>query len=145
MGDNNLLSDFNGVSLSGGDILVNPDLDLARELKGWWDSEGCKQEMSSITVAGARGGDGGSQGPAKIIGEVKQDNLGYGDKGDYYNTVATVTFFRWDPLLIIGNVLTDCLSSQQGQGALQGVWGEPGGREGVQQEGDGAGRRDLPL
>ena len=50
--------------------------------------------MSSITVAGARGGDGGSQGPAKIIGEVKQDNLGYGEKGDYYNTMATVTFFR---------------------------------------------------
>ena len=86
--------DFNGVSLSGGDILVNPDLDLAHELKGWWDSEGCRQEMSSITVAGARGGDGGSQGPVKIIGEVKQDNLGYGEKGDYYNTMATVTFFR---------------------------------------------------
>ena len=90
---NLVLLDFNGVSLSGGDILVNPDLDLAHELKGWWDAEGCRQEMSSITVAGARGGDGNSQ-PAKIIGEVKQDNLGYGDKGDYYTTVTTVTFFR---------------------------------------------------
>ena len=99
--------DFNGVSLSGGDILVNPDLDLAHELKGWWDSEGCRQEMSSITVAGARGGDGGSQGPAKIIGEVKQDNLGYGEKGDYYNTMATVTFFRLVLLsLSIKNFLT---------------------------------------
>ena len=86
------------MSLSGGDILVNPDLDLAHELKGWWDADGCRQEMNSITVAGARGGDGGSQGPAKIIGEVKQDNLGYGEKGDYYNTVATVTFFRLVPL-----------------------------------------------
>ena len=53
--------------------------------------------MNSITVAGARGGDGGSQGPAKIIGEVKQDTLGHGEKGDYYNTVATVTFFRLVP------------------------------------------------
>merc|ERR1719347_708125 len=68
------VSDFNGVSLSGGDILVNPDLDLAHELKGWWDSEGCQQEMSSITVSGARGSDGPG-GPAKIIGEVKQEGV----------------------------------------------------------------------
>ena len=86
------------MSLSGGDILVNPDLALAHELKGWWDADGCRQEMSSITVAGAREGADDSQGPAKLIGEVKQDNLGYGDKGDYYNTVATVTFFRLVPL-----------------------------------------------
>ena len=91
--DNNLLSDFNGVSLSGGDILVNPDLDLARELKGWWDSEGCKQEMASITVSGSRGSDGPG-GPAKIIGEVKQENLGHGERGDYYSVISTVTFFR---------------------------------------------------
>ena len=85
------------MSLSGGDILVNPDLDLAHELKGWWDADGCRQEMSSITVAGAREAARASQGPAKLIGEVKQENLGSGDKGDYYNTVATVTFFRWVP------------------------------------------------
>ena len=89
------------MSLSGGDILVNPDLDLAHELKGWWDAEGCRQEMTSITVAGARGGPGESQGPAKLIGEVKQDNLGSGDKADYYNTVASVTYFRSALLFIM--------------------------------------------
>ena len=88
-----MLSDFNGVSLSGGDVLVNPDLDLAHELRGWWDSEGCRQEMTSLTVSGARGGEG-SAGVAKIIGEVKHENLGQGEKGDYYNSVATVTFYR---------------------------------------------------
>ena len=31
-----------------------------------------------------------------MIGEVKMENLGseQGGKGDYYNTVATITFFR---------------------------------------------------
>ena len=87
--------DFNGVSLSGGDILVNPDLDLAHELKGWWDNEGSTQETTSITVAGARGENSGSGGNVKMIGEVKQENLGYNsDKGDYYSTIATITFFR---------------------------------------------------
>jgi len=96
------VSDFNGVTLSGGDILVNPDMDMAHELKGWWDNEGYSQQSRSITVAGARGGDGGAGGAnVKMIGEVKMDNLGseQGGKGDYYNTVATVTFFSKDKAL----------------------------------------------
>ena len=86
--------DFNGVSLSGGDILINPDLDLAHELQGWWESEGCRQEaVTSLTVSGARGGEA-SGGPAKILGEVKQENIGLSERGDYYSVIATVTFFR---------------------------------------------------
>jgi len=95
------VSDFNGVTLSGGDILVNPDMDMAHELKGWWDNEGYSQQSRSISVAGARGGDGGSGANVKMIREVKMDNLGseQGGKGDYYNTVATVTFFSKDKAL----------------------------------------------
>ena len=49
-----------------------------------------------MTVAGARG-EGGSGGGAnlKLLGEVKQENLGQSlDKPDYYSTNATITFFR---------------------------------------------------
>jgi len=94
------VSDFNGVSLSGGDILINPDLDLAHELKGWWDNEGSTQETTSITVAGVRGDGSSAGGNMKMIGEVKQENLGYNsDKGDYYSTIATITFFSKDKAL----------------------------------------------
>ena len=31
------VSDFNGVGLSGVDVLVNPDMDQSHELKSWWD------------------------------------------------------------------------------------------------------------
>jgi len=95
------VSDFNGVTLSGGDILVNPDMDMAHELKGWWDNEGYSQQSRSISVAGARGGESGGGANVKMIGEVKMDNLGseQGGKGDYYNTVATVTFFSKDKAL----------------------------------------------
>ena len=36
--------------LLGGDVLVNPDMDLAHELKGWWDNEGSSAQTQSITV-----------------------------------------------------------------------------------------------
>jgi len=91
------ISDFNGVSLSGGDMMINPDIDLAHELKGWWDNEGSSTNTTSITVAGQRGGQDQTN---KMIGEVKQENLGYGsDRGEYYSTTATITFFSKDKAL----------------------------------------------
>jgi len=54
-----------------------------------------------MTVAGARG-EGGSGGGAnlKLLGEVKQENLGQSlDKPDYYSTNATITFFSKDKAL----------------------------------------------
>jgi len=93
------VSDYNGVTLSGGDIMVNPDLDLAHELKGWWDNEGCRTQTTSITVQGVRSGGGGDQA-SKMIGEVKQENLGHdSDRGEYYTTTATITFFSKDKAL----------------------------------------------
>ena len=90
------VSDFNGVSLSGGDLQVNPDMDLAHELKGWWESEGYKVNTSSITVQGHwKRAERKSKGNFKMIGEIKQEYSGDGaDKGEYYSTVATVTYFR---------------------------------------------------
>jgi len=91
------ISDFNGVSLSGGDMMINPDIDLAHELKGWWDNEGSSVNTTSITVAGQRGG---TDQTSKMIGEVKQENLGYGsDRGEYYSTTATISFFSKDKAL----------------------------------------------
>ena len=60
----NIFLYLNRVTLSGGDILVNPD--MAHELKGWWDNEGYSQQSRSIMVAGAKGGDGGAGGRANV-------------------------------------------------------------------------------
>ena len=54
-----MVSDYNGLTISGGYNIINPDLDIAHELKGWWDNEGSKLSIGSITVKGQRRGVGG--------------------------------------------------------------------------------------
>ena len=106
------VSDFNGVTLSGGDILINPDMDLAHELKGWWDNEGCSAETKSITVHGQRTGQD-RETVTKMLGEVRQENLGSGnDRGEYYSTTATVTFFRYMHITITVILLSDNISAK---------------------------------
>jgi len=94
------VSDFNGVGLSGGDVLVNPDMDQSHELKSWWDEGGSSANFNSLTVQGQKGAAGGVDvSAAKTIAEVKMENLGSSERGDYYTTVAYVTFFSKDKAL----------------------------------------------
>jgi len=95
------VSDFNGVGLSGGDVMINPDLAESHALKGWWDEVGCNTNFTSLTVQGQRGA-GAAIDPSSIksIAEVKLENLGYNsDRGDYYSCVASITFFSKDKAL----------------------------------------------
>jgi replication factor A1 len=92
------VSDFNGLTISGGDIWVNPDMGAAHELRGWWENEGSTMATTSLTTQGGRGGR--DNGVTKMIGEVKQENLGYSaEKGEYYSVTATITFFSKDKAL----------------------------------------------
>jgi len=97
------VSDFNGITLSGGDILVNPELPQAHALLGWWDEKGKRStSFNSITVQGQRSGAGGGMdgGAMKTLADVKMENIGYNsDRGDYYSTVAYVTFFSKEKAL----------------------------------------------
>jgi len=105
------VSDFNGVTLSGMDILVNPDMDVAHELKGWWENEGHNSSTTSISVQGQRS----NQGPGvntKTIGEVNMEKLGSGsERGEYYSIVATVLFFSKDRALYKA-----CIEENDGRG-----------------------------
>jgi len=93
------VSDFNGVTLSGGDLLTNPDMPQGHEVKGWWDNEGCNMSTQSLTVQGMRSG-GGDGGNMLCFGEVKATNLGHNsERGEYYSVVAAVTFFSKEKTL----------------------------------------------
>uniref|UniRef100_A0A2R5LE87 Replication protein A subunit n=1 Tax=Ornithodoros turicata TaxID=34597 RepID=A0A2R5LE87_9ACAR len=97
------ISDFSGVSLSliGSSMMqVNPDLPESHSLYGWYVNEGSSMESQSITV---RGGAGGSlTGPGtvwKSLEQVKKENLGQGDKPDYFTTKASIAIVRKEKCL----------------------------------------------
>jgi len=97
------VGDYNGITLSGGDLLLNPELEQATKMRFWWDESGGVTNFTSLTVQGQRGGAGGGgvdSGSLKSLAEVKLDNLGYNsDRGEYYSAIATVTYFTKDKSL----------------------------------------------
>ena len=92
------VSDFGGRSLSllsSGTMHVDPDIDDAHHLKGWYDAQGRGDTFASH--AGLAGGlgtaaGGGRQDPTKTILQVKDENLGMSEKPEYFSVKATVSY-----------------------------------------------------
>ncbi|KAM4046800.1 replication protein A 70 kDa DNA-binding subunit [Anomaloglossus baeobatrachus] len=103
------LSDFGGRSLSvlsSSTIMINPDIPEAFKLRGWFDSEGQVIEGSSISES--RGGAGGGNTNWKSLLEVKNENLGHGEKADYFTSVATIVYLRKENCLYQACPSQDC-------------------------------------
>eukprot|EP00118_Oscarella_pearsei_P026443 m.309911 g.309911 ORF g.309911 m.309911 type:complete len:619 (+) comp48548_c0_seq1:47-1903(+) len=92
------VSDFGGRCLSvssGGAIDLKPGIPEAMALREWYKLEGHAAESKSIS--------GGLQDlrPAefKVLSQIKGENLGHGDKPDYFSAKAMVVFFKKDNCL----------------------------------------------
>ncbi|KAM3934090.1 replication protein A 70 kDa DNA-binding subunit [Leptodactylus fuscus] len=103
------LSDFGGRSLSvlsSSTLMINPDIPEAFKLRGWFDSEGQVLEGSSISES--RGGAGGGNTNWKSLLDVKNENLGHGEKADYFTSVATIVYLRKENCLYQACPSQDC-------------------------------------
>ncbi|KAM4700557.1 replication protein A 70 kDa DNA-binding subunit [Discoglossus pictus] len=90
------LSDFGGRSLSvlsSSTLMLNPDIPESFKLRAWFDSEGQGMEGTSISELRG-GGTGGGNTNWKSLLEVKTENLGHGEKADYFTSVATIVYLR---------------------------------------------------
>jgi replication factor A1 len=88
------VSDFGGRSLSllsSGNISINPDVNEAHVLKGWYVAQGRNDQFMSHAGAGGSGDNTGRTETFKTIGAVKEEGLGMSEKGDYFSLRATVT------------------------------------------------------
>jgi replication factor A1 len=88
------VSDFGGKSLSASfssKILVNPDRSEAHKLKQWWDAKGHSLTFESITQ---RGGGGSGNDPRILLSDIKEKQLGFQEKPDYFIVRSTVTLYK---------------------------------------------------
>ena len=103
------VSDFDGKSLSllsSGSMTVDPDIDEAHKLKGWYDAQGRTDTFTAQPSAGASlGAAGGRNDASKTILQVKEENLGMSENVDYFTTTATIIYVKQDNISY-----TACLS-----------------------------------
>lgn len=90
------VSDFGGLSLSmsmSSSMTLEPDIDEAHKLKGWFDAQGRTETFKSHHGTGI-GQAGGRVDVYKTLDEVATEGLGHNEKADYYTTRATIVFLK---------------------------------------------------
>ena len=90
------LSDYGGRSasvLASSQMLINPDIREAHLLRGWYDREGQSLDFQSYHREGGMGG-GDFSTNWKCFSEIKNENIGDGEKAYYFTSKGTVTFLR---------------------------------------------------
>lgn len=93
------VGDYNGRQLSVGSncvFQINPDIPEAHKLRGWFDQGGCDSEIKELSNTGMVGGGGGGMTQAnwKTLDQLKDDQLGMGDKADYFSVKGTVLYSK---------------------------------------------------
>jgi replication factor A1 len=91
------VSDFGGRSLSllsSGSMSVDPDIDQAHKLKGWYDAQGRNDVFNSHANTEAGAGMSGRMDPIKTISQIKDEQLGMSEATDYFTTKATITYIK---------------------------------------------------
>ncbi|CAH8390278.1 unnamed protein product [Eruca vesicaria subsp. sativa] len=88
------ISEFNGKQVStigSSQLVVEPDLPEARELRAWYEREGRNAPCISISreFTGA-----GRQEVRKVITQIKDENLGTSEKPDWITVSATISFMK---------------------------------------------------
>ncbi|KAI1332899.1 replication factor-A protein [Xylariaceae sp. FL0255] len=90
------VSDFGGRSLSllsSGTMSLDPDIEEAHRLKGWYDSQGRTDNFSTHNNMASMGSATGRTNQTKCISEVKDENLGM-ENPDYFTLLATIVYIK---------------------------------------------------
>lgn len=106
------VSDWGGRTLSAGGFSINPNIPEAHALSQWWQDNGGKSPVRSLSS----GGGGGNRGPdpfdmRKNVNSIKSEQLGYNEKPDYISFKATITFLKKDKQGDEGAWYTACFDS----------------------------------
>lgn len=117
------VSDFGGRSLSllsSGTMTLDPDIPDAHRLKGWFDSQGRRENFQSHTGMSSAGAAGGRREETKTVAEVKEQGLGMNETPDYFSVKATIVYIKQDSFSYPACMSSDCNKKVTDMG--DGTW-----------------------
>ncbi|KAI4471655.1 replication factor a 1 rfa1 [Holotrichia oblita] len=97
-GGKNLGTTMNGI------LKINPDIPEAHRLRGWYDNSGMHKEMKNLS---ARTG-GNFDAQWMNFKEVREQNLGHSERGDYFQVCATILLLRSESILYKACPVEEC-------------------------------------
>ncbi|KAI8639445.1 replication factor-A protein 1 [Parasitella parasitica] len=91
------VNDYNGRSLSLGaasTFKINPNTPEANHLKQWYTEKGTSANFNSYSGMAGAAGDGITKRNKITLQEAKSENLGMGNKADYFEFRGTVVYIK---------------------------------------------------
>ncbi|KAE8375812.1 hypothetical protein BDV26DRAFT_267142 [Aspergillus bertholletiae] len=95
------VSDFGGRSLSllsSGSMTVDPDIEEAHKLKGWYDAQGRDEAFASHASMPGVATSTTKLEQFKTVAQVKEEQLGMSDEVAYFSLKATVVYIKQDTM-----------------------------------------------
>ena len=93
------VSDFGGRSLSllsSGTMTVDPDIEDAHKLKGWYDAQGRDESFNSHATMSSATNASTKSTPFKTVAQVREEQLGMSENADYFSLKATIVYIKQD-------------------------------------------------
>ncbi|CAK37984.1 replication factor A protein 1 [Aspergillus awamori] len=93
------VSDFGGRSLSllsSGSMAVDPDIEEAHKLKGWYDAQGRDENFSSHASLLGTASSTMKSDQFKTIAQIREEQLGMSEEAVYFSLKATVIYIKQD-------------------------------------------------
>ncbi|KAJ3642909.1 hypothetical protein Zmor_025657 [Zophobas morio] len=84
---------------------INPDIQECHKIKGWFDLEGKESDVKNLSE---RTGSGSFQSQWLYLKEVQDKGLGNSERGDYFQTLATVLLMRSENAIYKACPTPDC-------------------------------------
>lgn len=93
------VSDFGGRSLSllsSGTMTLDPDIDEAHKLKGWYDAQGRNDNFQSHASTMGTSNATGRNDQYKNIAQIKEENIGMSEQAEYFSVKGTIIYVKQD-------------------------------------------------
>lgn len=106
------VSDFGGRSLSllsSGSMSLDPDIDEAHALKGWYDAQGRNENYQThANTIGNTSAATNSKNALKTIAQIRDENLGMSEEADYFNLKGTIVYVKQDSVAYPACLTPEC-------------------------------------